>query len=175
MTLVIHARPHRDFVAELFAKLLDGRDGVIQAWTTRLMTIRKPVAQRRVLLNAFFDNPIRFGNYGAEIRKRCVQHGVLRHHVEQTRRIAHTWLRKGIQVLLQSSQTLERSLVACRVATPANLVFYGDRGNDRISRCLLACAQYDFLAVAIQMNLAFDHADARTLRAGVHGERRTCY
>src|SRR2546425_10871173 len=66
LILIVHARTYGDFVAELFAKLLDGRNGVIQAWTSRLMTIREPVAQRRVLLNPLFDNPIGFGNGGAE-------------------------------------------------------------------------------------------------------------
>ena len=56
LALIIHACAHRNLFTKLIAKVFNRCNRLVHSRTTALTTVRKPIVQRRILLNPFFDN-----------------------------------------------------------------------------------------------------------------------
>ena len=170
LALIVHAGADCDLITQLIAEVFDCRNRLVHSRPARALTIRKPVAQRRILLNPLFDNPIRLDDRTCEIRQRRIQHSVRRHHLEQARRIAHSRLLHRVEIFFQRSEAFQHLRVTRGIATPRDFVFDRNNVDDGVRCRLFAGAENFVVAVRVEIDFTLDHADARAFRARIHCE-----
>ena len=125
LTLRVHLRTDDDLVAELRTELVNARHRLFVDADAIALVALPPLGERRILLDALLHDPLRLGKRFAQIRQSRVEHRVLRHEIDEPRRVANAGTCDLlINVASQFRQLRNETRVPRSVAAPRDVLLH---------------------------------------------------